>query len=65
MSASPGRCINRAWLQALVGAIEIDPLEADAMEMEVNSARAPKALPRVDRSQLHLSPWDPACDPLG
>jgi hypothetical protein len=56
--------VNNAWLEALVGAIEIDPREADAIEMEVHIERTSKALHTCDRSRLHLSPWDPARDRL-
>src|SRR5262249_4205997 len=56
--------LEKAGLEALVGAIEIDPLEEDTMKMEMEIEGTPKPLHKRDRPWLNLVSWDTACDRL-
>src|SRR5215472_4230310 len=55
---------EKARLEVLVGAIEIDPLEEDAMEMEIEIEGTPKTLDKRDRPWVDLVAWGTACDRL-
>jgi hypothetical protein len=55
---------EKAGLAPLVGAIEVDPLQEDAMEMKVQIEGTPKTLNKRDRPWLELVSWDTACDRL-
>jgi hypothetical protein len=56
--------LDEARLEAGLGAIQIDSLKEDEVEMEVEIDGAAKALDKGDRSRLDLLPWDTACDRL-
>src|SRR5215831_6056596 len=56
--------LEKAGLAALVGALEIDPLEEDTMKMEIEIEGTPKPLNKRDRPWLNLVSWDTACDRL-
>ena len=56
MSASVGGSpARKRGLRPCVGAIEIDALHEDAMEMEIHIERTAKALDKRDRSRVHLA----------
>src|SRR5262249_23605216 len=47
---------EKAGLEAVVGAIEVDPLEEDAMKMEVEIEGTPKALDKRHRPRVDCRP---------
>ena len=49
---------DKARLEALVGAIEIDPLKEDAMEMEIQIDGTAETLDKGDRPRLDLGSRD-------
>ena len=53
---------EKARLEALVGAIEVDPLEEDAMEMEVHIDRTAETLDKCDRPRLDVGSREASCD---
>src|SRR6266699_7230378 len=55
---------EKAGLEARLGAVEVDTLHEDAMEMEVHIERTAKTLDKRDRPRLELVSWDTACDRL-
>src|SRR5919109_960600 len=55
---------EKAGLAARLGAIEVDALKKDTMEMEIEIEGTPKTLHKRDRPWLDLVSWDTACDRL-
>src|SRR5215831_17493309 len=55
---------EKAGFAPFVGAIEVDPLHKDAMDMEVELERTPKALDKRDRSRVDLLPLYATLDRL-
>src|SRR5262249_26363897 len=56
--------VDKAGLEASCGAIEVDALHEDAMEMEIHIERTAKTLDKRDRPWLDCGPWDTTCDRL-
>src|SRR5262249_57451304 len=56
--------LEKAGRAALVGAIEIDPVEEDTMKMEIELEGTAKTLHKRDRPWVDLVAWDPAGDRL-
>ena len=54
--------MHKTWLEVLVGAIEIDPLEEDAMAMEVEIDGTPETLDKCDRPWLDVGSRTASCD---
>ena len=61
VGGSPAR---KRGLRPAVGAIEVDPLQEDAMEMEIQIDRTAKALDKRDRSWVDGGPLRTVCDRL-
>src|SRR5262245_8224221 len=55
---------EKAGLEARFGAIEVDALHEDAMEMEIQIDSTAKTLDKCDRSRLDVGPLETACDRL-
>jgi hypothetical protein len=53
---------EKARREALVGAIEIDPFEEDAMEMEIQIESTPESLDKCDRPRLDVGSRIASCD---
>src|SRR5215510_1971176 len=55
---------EKAWLEPLVGAIQIDPFKEDNMIMHIQINSATKALDKCYRSRLDFGPLETSCDRL-
>src|SRR4030095_13381074 len=59
------RCgLGKAGLEGRSGAVPIDPLYGDAMEMEGHIDRTAKTLDKRDRARVDGGPLVPLCDRL-
>src|SRR5262249_12654296 len=56
--------LHKARLEVGLGAIQIDALQEDTVEMKIQIDRTAKTLDKGHRPRLNLGPWDTACDRL-